>query len=36
DLFAGTTAGQLLRRSGGEWVGAGSVPSSIVSLTAVE
>ena len=36
DLFAGTTAGQLLRRSGGEWVGAGNVPSSIVSLTAVE
>lgn len=36
DLFAGTTAGQLLRRTDGEWLGAGSVPSSIVSLAAVE
>ena len=36
DLFAGTTAGQLLRRTADGWLGAGNVPSSIVSLTAVE
>jgi photosystem II stability/assembly factor-like uncharacterized protein len=36
DLFAGTTAGQLLRRTNGAWLGAGSVSSSVVSLAAVE
>jgi photosystem II stability/assembly factor-like uncharacterized protein len=35
DMYAGTTAGSVLRRNPDSWVGIGSVPSEIASMTAV-
>ncbi|WP_254838746.1 WD40/YVTN/BNR-like repeat-containing protein [Natronomonas marina] len=36
EMYAGTTAGQLLRRVDGAWRGAGGVASGVASLAAVE
>ena len=36
DIYAGTTAGQVLQRADDGWLGVGGVPSGIASLSAVE
>ena len=36
NIYAGTTAGQVLRRTDDGWLGVGGVPSGIASLSAVE
>ena len=36
DVYAGTTAGQVLQRTDDGWLGVGGVPSGIASLSAVE
>ena len=36
DIYAGTTAGQVLQRTDDGWLGVGGVPSGIASLSAVE